>query len=176
MYSLCNPCRLFSWVLVGKKHALIHDIRSDHKKRQCHDSTYKITRFFSFTLIKVRKQLKPHLPVCLIKDDWSMLANFVSEEPWMDVLCKLNIQATGMSKWSKLQPRFRVSSSKWKTGWEHRTEERICSSCMSVHTVHDVALQLTPSTCFGAISWDRNRYCGVTHKRVHRDYSRRMKK
>lgn len=67
---------------------------------------------------------------------------FVSEEQWKDVLCKLNLQATGMSKWSKFQPRFRVSNSKWKTGWERRTEEQICSSYMWVYTLFMMGVTL----------------------------------
>lgn len=69
-----------------------------------------------------------------------------------------------MPKWSKFQPRFRVSNSKWKTGCERRTEEQICSSCMRVYTLlmMGVVLQRTPTVCFKAISWDPSRYCGVT--------------
>lgn len=69
-----------------------------------------------------------------------------------------------MPKWSKFQPRFRVSNSKWKTGCERRTEEQICSSCMRAYTLlmMGVVLQRTPSVCFRAISWDPSRYRGVT--------------
>lgn len=84
----------------------------------------------------------------------------------VDVLCKLNIQATGMSKGSSFQPRLRASNSKWKTGCECRTEEQICGSCMRVYTLFmmGVTFQRIPaSACSGAISWDPSRYCGVTH-------------
>lgn len=61
-------------------------------KRQCHDSAFHKTQFLSLPSKKVRNQLKPHLTVCLIKDwKWSMSVDFVREQQWMDVLCKLNL-------------------------------------------------------------------------------------
>lgn len=80
------------------------------------------------------------------------LAAETSPEPWArteecrcrfhernsgwDVLCKLNIQATGMSHWSKFQPRFRASNSKWKTGCRTSTERKSRSAAPACERIH----------------------------------------
>lgn len=56
--------------------SLIHDNRRDHNTRQYHIS-FSVPHWW-----KVRKWLKPHQTVCLVKDkNWSMLS-FLSEEQW----------------------------------------------------------------------------------------------
>lgn len=135
----CSCC-LFSWVLIGKKTCCCNPWHQNWPQK--HNAITLFLRKPNFSVTHWWSSEKPHLIVGLIKDALSMLVCFVSEEQWMDVLCKLNIQATGMSKWSKFQPRFRVSNSKWKTGWERRTEEQICSSCMWVYALFTMGVAL----------------------------------
>lgn len=91
-----------------------------------------------------------------------MSVYFASEEQWMDVLCKLNIQATGISKWSNSKPRCRASNSKWKTGCERRTEEQIFSSSCGVYTWWESHYNVYRRCVSETLAETPSRYCGVT--------------
>lgn len=144
--------------------SLTHDIRTDHNKRQSHDSAFDKTLFLSFTSIKVRKQQRPHLTVCLAKDyDWSTL--WVRNSGWMFFANWTSKPQVCLSDPSFNHASGLPTENEKQAASAERKSRFAAPACKCIHCSwweSRYNVQGLPLTCFRAISWDPSRYCGVT--------------